>query len=85
MGQVMSPMPRVLRPRDSVAFAINWMAVEGFRNVPIVDDDDNLLGVLTALDILRALSAILDNIEETPRESLQGVSSISKIFDIGGG
>ena len=36
-GTVMTPLPRTLRPRDGVAFAINWMAVEGFRNVPIVD------------------------------------------------
>jgi CBS domain-containing protein len=74
-----------LRPRDPVAFAINWMAIEGFRNVPIVDDDGSPLGVLTVFDLMRALSAILDNIEETPRENLQAVSSISKVFDVGGG
>ena len=34
----MTAEPRTLRPRDGVAFAINWMAIEGFRNVPIVDD-----------------------------------------------
>jgi CBS domain-containing protein len=85
LGQVMSPMPRVLRPRDPVAFAINWMAMEGFRNVPIVDDDGNSLGVLTVFDVMRALAGILDSITETPRENLQAVSSISKVFDVGGG
>jgi hypothetical protein len=30
----MTRAPRTLSPRDPVAFAINWMAIEGFRNVP---------------------------------------------------
>src|SRR5689334_16435056 len=30
LADVMTPEPRTLRPRDGVAFAINWMAVEGF-------------------------------------------------------
>jgi CBS domain-containing protein len=85
LGDVMSPMPKVLRPRDPVAFAINWMSVEGFRNVPIVDEDGTPLGVLTAFDVLRALTALVDSITESPRENLQEVSSISKVFDVGGG
>src|SRR4051812_20215449 len=44
LGDVMTRMPRTLRPRDPVAFAINWMAVEGFRNVPIVDDSGEVKG-----------------------------------------
>src|SRR5690606_18820937 len=43
LGDVMTPTPRTLRPRDPVAFAINWMAIEGFRNVPIVDDAGGVL------------------------------------------
>jgi hypothetical protein len=61
------------------------MAVEGFRNVPIVDDDGNPLGVLTVFDVMRVLTAILDEIAETPPENLRDASSISNIFDIGGG
>jgi CBS domain-containing protein len=37
IGDVMTASPRTLAPDDPVAFAINWMAIEGFRNVPIVD------------------------------------------------
>jgi CBS domain-containing protein len=85
LAEVMTSMPKSLRPRDSVAFAINWMAVEGFRNVPIVDDEGNPQGVLTVFDVMRALSAILDEIAETPPENLRDVSSISSVFDIGGG
>src|SRR4030095_8296062 len=28
LGEVMTASPRTLRPRDGIAFAINWMAVE---------------------------------------------------------
>ena len=56
----MTPKPRTLRPRDAVAFALNWMAVEGFRNVPIVDDLGTTLGVLTVWDVMRHLGDIFD-------------------------
>src|SRR5690242_5653349 len=55
LGSVMTKDPRTLRPRDGIAFAINWMAIEGFRNVPIVDDDGSVLGVLTIWDVMRHL------------------------------
>ena len=67
LGEVMTPMPRTLRPRDPVAFAINWMAVEGFRNVPIVDESGEVLGVLTVWDVMRHLEEIFDEIDATPR------------------
>jgi CBS domain-containing protein len=87
LGDVMTAAPRTLRPRDPVAFAINWMAIEGFRNVPIVDDDDQVLGVLTVWDVMRHLEAIFDEIDATPRPTPPGgdTSSVIQMFDIGGG
>ncbi|HET7500107.1 MAG TPA: CBS domain-containing protein [Kofleriaceae bacterium] len=87
LGDVMTPMPRTLRPRDPVAFAINWMAVEGFRNVPIVDDDGDVLGVLTVWDVMRHLEAIFDDIDATPRPTPPGgdTSSLIAMIDLGGG
>jgi signal-transduction protein with cAMP-binding, CBS, and nucleotidyltransferase domain len=87
LGDVMTPMPRTLRPRDPVAFAINWMAVEGFRNVPIVDDDGQLHGVLTVWDVMRHLEAIFDDIDATPRPAPPGgdTSSVITMVDLGGG
>jgi CBS domain-containing protein len=87
LGDVMTPMPRTLRPRDPVAFAINWMAVEGFRNVPIVDDAGDVLGVLTVWDVMRHLEAIFDEIDATPRPTPPGgdTSSLIAMIDIGGG
>jgi CBS domain-containing protein len=87
LGAVMTPMPRTLRPRDPVVFAINWMAVEGFRNVPIIDDDGAVLGVLTVWDVMRHLEAIFDEIDATPRATPPGgdTSSVMAMVDLGGG
>jgi CBS domain-containing protein len=84
---VMTPTPCTLRPRDPVAFAINWMAVEGFRNVPILDDEGAVLGVLTVWDVMRHLEAIFDEIDATPRPVAPGgdTSSVIAMFDLGGG
>jgi CBS domain-containing protein len=87
LGDVMTPTPRTLRPRDPVAFAINWMAVEGFRNVPILDDAGAVLGVLTVWDVMRHLEAIFDEIDATPRPVAPGgdTSSVIAMVDLGGG
>jgi CBS domain-containing protein len=87
LGDVMTPTPRTLRPRDPVAFAINWMAVEGFRNVPILDDSGSVLGVLTVWDVMRHLEAIFDEIDATPRPVAPGgdTSSVIAMVDLGGG
>ena len=87
LGDVMTPTPLTLRPRDPVAFAINWMAVEGFRNVPIVDDDGVVQGVLTVWDVMRHLEAIFDDIDATPRLTSpdSDTSSLIAMIDLGGG
>lgn len=87
LGDVMTRTPRTLRPRDPVAFAINWMAVEGFRNVPIVDDSGEVLGVLTVWDVMRHLEEIFDEIDATPRPTPPGgdTSSLISMIDLGGG
>ena len=87
LGSVMTEAPRTLRPRDPVAFAINWMAIEGFRNVPIVDDDGEVLGVLTVWDVMRHLEAIFDDIDATPRavSTIGDTSAVIEMIDLGGG
>ena len=87
LGDVMTPTPRTLRPRDPVAFAINWMAIEGFRNVPIINDSGDVLGVLTVWDVMRHLEDIFDEIDATPRPTPPGgdTSSTISMVDLGGG
>jgi CBS domain-containing protein len=87
LGSVMTSAPRTLRPRDGVAFAINWMAVEGFRNVPIVDDAGSILGVLTVWDVMRHLGVVFDEIDATPRPipPSSDISAVTDMIDLGGG
>lgn len=85
LAEVMTADPRTLRPHDDVVFAINWMAVEGFRNVPIVDDRGRLVGVLTVWDVMRHLGDIFDEIDATPRQVAPMVdSSATPMIDLGG-
>jgi CBS domain-containing protein len=85
LGDVMTRSPRSLRPHDDVVFAINWMAIEGFRNVPIVDDQRRLLGVLTVWDVMRHLSDFFDEIDATPRQTAPpNDSGPMSMIDLGG-
>jgi CBS domain-containing protein len=86
LDDVMTPEPRTLRPRDPVAFAINWMAIEGFRNVPIVDDDGVVQGVLTVWDVMRHLGEVFDELDATPRavRMQDEISAVIAMTDIGG-
>ena len=86
LSSVMTRGPRTLRPWDGVAFAINWMAIEGFRNVPIVDDEGVVLGVLTVWDVMRHLGEIFDEIDATPRavQVQSDISNVMEMIDLGG-
>jgi CBS domain-containing protein len=49
---VMTPNPETLPPEASVAYALNKMSVDGFRHVPIVDQEGKAIGVLSVKDIV---------------------------------
>jgi CBS domain-containing protein len=85
LGDVMTPSPRTLAPGDPVAFAINWMAIEGFRNVPIVDNG-RVLGVLTIWDVMRQLGEVFAELEATPRavRVQDEISAVVALTDVGG-
>jgi len=86
LADVMTAHPESLRPRDSVSYAINLMAMRGFRNVPIVDDDGHALGVLTIWDVMRHLDDIFDELDAAP-QLVDPASDISNVtwIDTGGG
>ena len=54
----MTPDPVVLRHDDTLALAINRMAIGGFRHIPIVDDGEPV-GVISAADVFRYIVASL--------------------------
>jgi CBS domain-containing protein len=56
VSEVMTVTPATLRARDKIAFALHRMNVGGFRHLPILDDDDKLIGVVSIRDILRYLT-----------------------------
>jgi len=85
LADVMTASPRTLRPQDDVVFAINWMAVEGFRNVPIVDDQGRVLGVLTVWDVMRHLENFFEEIDATPRLAMPRADTADiSMIDLGG-
>jgi CBS domain-containing protein len=58
IGALMTHDPVVLRHDETIAVAINKMAVGGFRHIPIVEDGVPT-GVVTARDVFRHLAATL--------------------------
>ncbi len=52
LEKVMTPNPESLRPKDSLAFALNKMSVGRFRHIPIVDENDVPVGMLSVRDIV---------------------------------
>lgn len=78
LRNVMTVNPDILRPGDGVSYAVERMASRGFRNIPIVDDD-NPAAVLTVWDVMSHLSKVLAEVEENSD------SDLDEWTDIGGG
>ena len=56
--QIMTRKPVVVKPVDSIHDAIELINNHGVSCLPVVDDDNRPVGVLTWRDIFRALGAI---------------------------
>ena len=52
VGKVMTRDPEALAARDSVAYALNKMAVGRYRHVPLVDDAGVPQGMVSARDVI---------------------------------
>jgi len=52
VAELMTADPVVLRPDDSIAIAINKMAIGGFRHIPLVEDG-HATGIVSARDVFR--------------------------------
>jgi CBS domain-containing protein len=56
VSEVMTVNPATLRTGNKIAYALHRMNVGGFRHVPILDDNDRLVGVISIRDILKYLT-----------------------------
>jgi len=57
--EVMTPDPETLGLDDGVAFALNRMVVGGYRNVPIVDENSELVGILSQREVVHYIVSVL--------------------------
>jgi CBS domain-containing protein len=78
---VCTPDPTCLHPEDSICYAINLMAVGGFRNVPIVDRERRPIAVLTAAMVRSHLHELVAELESEPLPAAEAAQWV----DIGGG
>lgn len=58
VADIMTPDPVVLRLEDSLAVAVNKMAVGGFRHIPLVDQHDRPVGLVSARQVFAHVSRV---------------------------
>jgi CBS domain-containing protein len=59
VSDFMTPNPQSLVADAKIAFALQRMDVGGYRHLPVVDQRGDLVGIISARDILRHLTANL--------------------------
>lgn len=52
VGEIMTRDPKCLRASSTIAEALSLMQQHTFRNLPIIDDDDRVVGIISIRDIL---------------------------------
>jgi len=61
VASFMTPNPETLRLDDPIVWALNRMGVGGYRHVPLVDEDDRPVGIVSVKDIVHYLVALFPN------------------------
>jgi CBS domain-containing protein len=59
LSKVMTPSPEALRPKDSVAYALNKMSVGRFRHIPLVDENHVPVGMISVRDVVDFLVELI--------------------------
>ena len=57
----MTPNPDALEPDVDVAYAADWVLAAGYRHLPIKDEGDHLIGMLSIKDILWGITQGREN------------------------
>lgn len=50
--EIMTPNPESFQPEDSIAFILNAMHVGGYRHVPVINDRNEPLAIVSVRDII---------------------------------
>ena len=56
VAEIMTPGPQVIREDDPIELALGLMRAGGFRRVPVVDYQGQLVGILSLDDVLALLA-----------------------------
>jgi CBS domain-containing protein len=52
VSEIMTPNPQCLMPQDEIAYVLNNMHVGGYRHVPIVNEDDVPISMISIKDVV---------------------------------
>ncbi len=74
VSSVMTRMPLCLSANVDVEQCLERMETHGVRRIPIVDDDDELIGVVSLDDILIHLGRVLGTASALVRAEVAGVT-----------
>lgn len=58
--QIMSRDPFTLEPNDSIDKALDYFVTKDISSIPVVNDENEIVGILSWRDILRAMKAYKD-------------------------
>lgn len=75
VAELMTPDPQSLHIDDELVYALNQMSVGGFRHVPIVDDSDHPVAVVSMRDIVEYIVSLYpDEVLKLPPSPGQSIS-----------
>jgi CBS domain-containing protein len=60
--EFMTPRPAIIYDTDSVASAVCVLAVQGYRHVPVLDADDQVIGIVSPNRVLDFLQRQLESV-----------------------
>jgi len=55
---VMTANPEIVKANDPLSFAVNKMAMGGFRHLPVISEEGNPIGIISIQDVLSFLAQI---------------------------
>jgi CBS domain-containing membrane protein len=84
VSDLMTPDPVTVSPRDTVLTALELMRDSRIRHVPVVEDDGELIGILSDRDLSSAPAVIVrrrsaedaDEVEEAEEEEIRGREAV---------